>query len=138
MGNEITFSLGHKVDISFMPVEPGTFVMGDEEEFNEYGWADKPKHEVMISKRFWLGEFPVTRTQWQYVMGYKTYEYTGGHNRPIENITWDEAQTFCKELNVKFGGQLPEGYEFFLPTEAQWEYACRSGFEEGYDLDEIA
>mgnify|MGYP000624620993 CR=1 FL=1 len=71
MGNEITFSLGHKVDISFMPVEPGTFVMGDEEEFNEYGWADKPKHEVMISKRFWLGEFPVTRTQWQYVMGYK-------------------------------------------------------------------
>ncbi len=39
MGNEITFSLGHKVDISFMPVEPGTFAMGDEEEFNEYGWA---------------------------------------------------------------------------------------------------
>lgn len=71
-------------------------------------------------------------------MGYKTYEYTGGHNRPIENITWDEMQTFCKKLNVKFGGQLPEGYEFFLPTEAQWEYACRSGFEEGYDLDEIA
>ena len=138
MGNEITFSLGLKVDISFMPVEPGTFVMGDEEEFNEYGWADKPKHEVVISKRFWLGEFHVTRIQWQYVLGYKTYEYTGGHNRPIENITWDEAQTFCKELNVKFGDQLPEGYEFFLPTEAQWEYACRSGFEEGYDLDEIA
>lgn len=138
MGNEITFSLGHKVDISFMPVEPGTFVMGDEEEFNEYGWADKPKHEVVISKRFWLGEFHVTRIQWQYVLGYKTYEYTGGHNRPIENITWDEAQTFCKKLNVKFGGQLPEGYEFFLPTEAQWEYACRSGFEAGYDLDEIA
>ncbi len=54
-------------------------------------------------------------------MGYKTYEYTGGHNRPIENITWDETQTFCKKLNVKFGGQLPEGYEFFLPNEAQWE-----------------
>ena len=99
MGNEMTFSLGHKVDITFMPVELGTFVMGDEEEFNEYGWAEKPKHEVTISKRFWLGEFPVTRIQWQYVMGYKSYEYSGGINRPIENITWEEAQAFCKKLN---------------------------------------
>ena len=138
MGNKMTFSLGYKVNITFLPVEPGTFVMGDEEEFNEYGWAEKPKHEVTISNRFWLGEFPVTRIQWQYVMGYKTYEYTGGIDRPVENITWKEAQAFCKKLNERFGGQLPEGYEFFLPTEAQWEYACQTGLEAEYDLNEIA
>ena len=138
MGNKMTFPLGYKVDITFVPVDPGTFVMGDEEKFNENGWAEKPKHEVTISKRFWLGEFPVTRIQWQYVMGYKTYEYTGGINRPIENITWEEAQAFCKKLNERFGGQLPDGYEFFLPTEAQWEYACRTGLETEYDLDEVA
>ena len=138
MGNKMTFPLGYKVNITFLPVEPGTFVMGDEEEFNEYGWAEKPKHEVTISKRFWLGEFPVTRIQWQHVMGYKSYEYTGGINRPIENITWEEAQAFCKKMNERFGGQLPDGYEFFLPTEAQWEYACRTGLEAEYDLDAVA
>lgn len=138
MDNEMTFTLGYKVSMTFLPVEPGTFIMGDEEEFNEYGWAVKPKHEVTITRRFWLSQFLVTRQQWRYVMGYQPYEYKAGKDLPIDNITWKEALEFCKKMTERFGSQLPDGYEFFLPTESQWEYACRTGLEPEYDLDEIA
>lgn len=129
MEKTLTFTLGHKVDITFNLIAPGTFIMGDEEEFNEYGWAKKPKHEVTISKPFYLSKFLITRQQWLYVMGYKTYEYEGEVNLPAVNMTWKEALTFTRKMNEKFDSILPEGYEFSLPTEAQWEYACQTGLD---------
>ena len=129
MKKRLTFTLGHKVDMTFNLISPGTFIMGDEDEFNELGWAEKPKHEVILSKHFYLSNCQVTRQQWQYVMGYKTYEYEGEIHLPAVNMTWKEALTFTRKMNEKFGSLLPEGYEFSLPTEAQWEYACQTGFD---------
>ena len=129
MEKRLTFTLGHKVDMTFNLISPGTFIMGDEDEFNEYGWAEKPKHEVILSKHFYLSNCQVTRQQWQYVMGYKTYEYEGDIHLPAVNMTWKEALTFTRKMNEKFGSLLPEGYEFSLPTEAQWEYACQTGLD---------
>ena len=115
MEKRLTFTLGHKVDMTFNLISPGTFIMGDEEEFNEYGWAEKPKHEVILSKHFYLSKCPVTRQQWQYVMGYKTYEYEGEIHLPAVNMTWTEALTFTRKMNEKFGSLLPET---FHPTAA--------------------
>ena len=129
MEKNLTFTLGHKVDITFNLIAPGTFIMGDEEEFNELGWAEKPKHEVILSKHFYLSKCPVTRQQWQYVMGYKTYEYEGEIHLPAVNMTWKEALNLTRKLNEKFSNLLPDGYEFSLPTEAQWEYTCQTGFD---------
>ena len=112
MEKRLTFTLGHKVDMTFNLISPGTFIMGDEEEFNELGWAEKPKHEVILSKHFYLSKCPVTRQQWQYMMGYKTYEYEGEIHLPAVNMTWKEALTFTRKMNEKFDSLLPEGYEF--------------------------
>ena len=103
MEKRLTFTLGHKVDMTFNLISPGTFIMGDEDEFNELGWAEKPKHEVILSKHFYLSKCPVTRQQWQYVMGYKTYEYEGEIHLPAVNMTWKEAITFTRKTDIFIG-----------------------------------
>ena len=73
-----------------------------------------------------MGKFEVTQAQWQAVMGNNPSSYKGD-NRPVERVSWNEAKEFCDKLNEKYAGKLPAGYKFDLPTEAQWEYACRAG-----------
>ena len=107
--------------------EPGVFFMGSpgkEKERND----DETRHEVTLTQGFFLGKFEVTQEQWKAVMGTSPSKFFGP-NRPVEQVSWDQAKRFCEELTVteQKAGRLPEGWSYDLPTEAQWEYACRAG-----------
>jgi formylglycine-generating enzyme required for sulfatase activity len=112
--------------IEMMYIPAGRFKMGSENgEPNE-----KPVHWVEISKPFLMGKYKVTQEQWKAVMGTNP-SYFQGARLPVESVSWFECQQFIRQLNAKEGG----GYR--LPTEAEWEYACRAGTTEDYagDLD---
>ena len=99
---------------------------------------DETRHEVRISRGFWLGKYEVTQGEWGVVMGTNPSDFSDcGPRCPVENVSWEDAQAFIRELNERESGS---GYEYRLPTEAEWEYAARagtSGIRYG-ELDEIA
>ena len=127
--------------IEMVKVQAGSFMMGSpEDERGRFG--DEKQHRVTLTKDYWLGKYEVTQRQWQAVMGGSNPSwYKRGGNYPVENMTWDDAKKFCDRLNNLFAGKLPRGYRFDLPTEAQWEYACRAGtttaLNNGKDLTSI-
>jgi formylglycine-generating enzyme required for sulfatase activity len=110
-------------------IAPGTFVMGSPPA--EGGRSDEsPQTRVTLTKGFWLGRFEVTQGQWQALMGSNPSIFqNAGANAPVENVLWDHAMEFCRRLTERerAAGRLPPGYAYTLPTEAQWEYACRAG-----------
>jgi formylglycine-generating enzyme required for sulfatase activity len=123
-------------------VPPGTFRMGDP---GMYADGGEP-FVVVLTRGFWMGQYLVTQAQWSAVMPFNpSHVQTDGTNRPVEMVNWDEALAFCATLQRQIGDRLPPGYRFSLPTEAQWEYACRAGTQTRYyngdtlaDLDQIA
>ena len=137
-GNNKTFTVG---DVSFtmVYVEGGTFTMGGRIEQNgEANNDEKPTHSVTLSS-YYIGETEVTQGLWQAVMGSNPSSFTGDSCLPVENVSWEDCQTFISRLNSLTGQQ------FKLPTEAQWEYAARGGSRSyGYkysgsnDLDSVA
>ena len=119
--------LSNSVNLDMVWIEPGTFMMGSPED--ELGRSDiENLHSVTLSNGFWMGKYEVTQAQYKAVMG-NNVSYFSGDNRPAECVTWYNAMEFCANLTAseKAAGRLPEGYEYTLPTEAQWEYACRAG-----------
>ncbi len=103
----------------------GSFMMGSPE--NELGRFDnETQHKVTILKPFYIGKYEVTQSLYENLMGNNQSKFKG-ENNPIENVSWYEAKEFCKRLNTLFKDFTPKGYKFDLPTEAQWEYACRAG-----------
>jgi formylglycine-generating enzyme required for sulfatase activity len=107
--------------------KPGTFQMGspeDEEDRDD----DETLHEVTLTSGYWLGKHPVTQAQWEKVMGDNPSEYKGA-DRPVEKVSWPDVTSFCEKLTEleREAGRLPAGMAYQLPTEAQWEYACRAG-----------
>jgi formylglycine-generating enzyme required for sulfatase activity/tRNA A-37 threonylcarbamoyl transferase component Bud32 len=114
-GEVITNSLGMK----FAWVPPGSFLMGSPPG-EESRLDDETQHRVTLSKGFYLGVYPVTQAQWQAVMGSNPSRFQGD-DRPVENISWEDCQEFCKKLAAR------DGKRYRLPTEAEWEYACRAG-----------
>ena len=127
-----------------MPIPAGTFVMGDAWGVEDL-WGDfadeAPLTTVTITKPFWLGQTEVTQAQWEAVMG-NSPSYRKGANLPVERVSWNDAIAFCEKLNEMKSETLPEGYYYNLPTEAQWEYACRAGttsqfyFGNGAEIDD--
>ena len=109
-------------------IPPGTFRMGSPE--TEAGrWNDEgPQHLVTLTQGFWLANTPCTQKLWQVVRG-DNPSRSKGEQRPVENVDWNQAVAFCQGLTKRAGAacDLPEGFEFRLPTEAEWEYACRAG-----------
>ncbi len=108
---------GTAITFSFIP--PGVFLMGSpfgEEERDD----DESQHRVTLTQGFFLGVTPVTQAQWRAVMG-SDPSYFKGANRPVENTSWEDGQEFCQRLSQQ------DGKPYRLPTEAEWEYACRSG-----------
>jgi len=104
-------------------IEPGTFMMGspkDEPERESWG-GDETLHQVTLSEGFWLGATTVTQELWQAVVGDNPSKVQGDQ-RPVERVSWEDVQKFMVQLNK----EIP-GLELVLPTEAQWEYACRAG-----------
>lgn len=120
-------ALGGGVDLNLVAVPGGFFSMGSH---NEGGYADEgPLHPVLIEK-FWLGQFPVTQAQWRAVMGSLPPCRFHGDDWPVETICWNEAVEFCQRL------ALLTGRPYTLPSEAQWEYACRAGTSTPFNLGE--
>lgn len=86
-------------------------------------------HPVILTKGFYLGKYEVTQEQYEKVMGKNSSQFKGD-KLPVEQVSWNDAVEFCDELNKK--ERIPRGWEFALPTEAQWEYACRAGTTTAY------
>lgn len=114
----VTIDLGGDITMEFVLIHPGSFLMGSDKD----GAANGPVHKVNITKPFYLGKYEVTQEQWLAVMGYNPGTFPGLKN-PVQHVYWDECQTFLRKL----AGDAVHGPAFKLPTEAQWEYACRAG-----------
>jgi formylglycine-generating enzyme required for sulfatase activity len=116
----------NSIGIEFVLIPAGTFMMGSPDSDPEARDNEKPAHQVTLSQAFYLGKYTVTQAQWEAVMGTNPSELKGA-DRPIENVSWDDAQAFMQKLNER------EGVDHYrLPTEAQWEYACRAGSSTRY------
>jgi formylglycine-generating enzyme required for sulfatase activity len=119
-------------------IPPGSFLMGSPEDEPGRQENEGPQHRVTISKGFWMGETPITQAQWRAVVeaaGFRISQgfasklnpapshYKGPSNLPVERVNWHDCTGFCRLLDAL----LPDGPGFHLPTEVQWEFACRAG-----------
>jgi formylglycine-generating enzyme required for sulfatase activity len=109
-----TEDLGNGITLDIVAIPGGTFEMGSKEEENE-----QPIHRVTVAP-FWMGKFPITQEQYEAVMGTNPSTFKGA-TRPVEQVSWHDAVAFCQRLSEKLGNQ------YRLPSEAEWEYACRAG-----------
>jgi formylglycine-generating enzyme required for sulfatase activity len=122
------------VEMAFRLIPPGEFRMGT----RKTEWPDEePAHTVRILRPFWLGETPVTQEQfdiWKRAEKVEhEYFFEGQAENPAENMSWRDAITYCSWLAKTKRTKLPPGHSFVcLPTEAEWEYACRAGTETAY------
>ncbi len=120
----LIFNLSNEIRLEMIPIPAGSFVKGSP--LNELGrWNNENQLTVTIKNPFWIGKFPVTQMVYRAITKTNPSEFIGDFH-PVENITWYNANGFCNELNKILADELPEGYEFALPTEEQWEYACRA------------
>lgn len=119
---------GTKLELLLIPA--GEFQMGSTEDFRDvFGKIDdacKPVHAVRFTNPFYLGKYEVTQRQWLAVMGSNPSEHKGNVNLPVENVSWEQCQEFCKKLSDRSGRVVR------LPSEAEWEYACRAGSTSAY------
>jgi sulfatase modifying factor 1 len=130
-----TADLNATVQLQMLWVNPGTFTMGQSDISSA-----APVHDVTLSKGFYLGKYEVTQAQYQSVMTGNTdslsatpsTRYNGNANRPVETVSWDDIQIFLSRLNAQQSGNIPAGWSYVLPTEAEWEYACRAGTTTAY------
>jgi antitoxin component YwqK of YwqJK toxin-antitoxin module len=108
-------------------VKPGSFEMGSPSSEKDR-FDDETPHTVTLTQGFHLGKHEVTQSQWEKVMGSNPSEFKGGY-RPVEKVSWTDVTSFCNKLTAseRVAGRLPVGMTYQLPTEAQWEYACRAG-----------
>jgi formylglycine-generating enzyme required for sulfatase activity/alpha-tubulin suppressor-like RCC1 family protein len=125
------------VDLEMVWVEPGIFTMGSP--VTEIGRnSSETEHNVTLTRGFYLGKYEVTQAQYEAVM--KSHSdanatpsrWSGHPNRPVEKISWNDIQLFLELLNEQETGNIPAGWKYILPTEAQWEYACRAGTSTSY------
>ena len=119
--NNTYFAKSVEMELIWCP--PGSFVMGNNRE-------DSPAHSVVLSKGFYLSKYEVTQKQYEMVMKNNPSEFKG-EKLPVEMVSWRDAVSFCDSLTKK---ERKQGWEFSLPTEAQWEYACRASTRTRYSI----
>ena len=117
-GEKMTFE-ANGVSFTMIPVEGGTFTMGATSEMEDPWESEEPTHQVTLSS-YYIGETEVTQALWKAVMGSNPSNFKGD-DLPVEQVSWDDCQTFISKLNAL------TGKNFRLPTEAEWEFAARGG-----------
>ncbi|MFP4502229.1 MAG: SUMF1/EgtB/PvdO family nonheme iron enzyme [Candidatus Hydrogenedentota bacterium] len=139
-----TVDLGGGVMLDLVWIPPGEFLMGSPESEERRSDPEGPQHPVEITRGFWMGKYPVTQAQWEAVMGNNPSHFSekrlgtrvsrffGAPEKeysswPVESISWNDCREFLKALNKRFTHD-----ESRLPTEAEWEYACRAGSTTAY------
>ena len=132
-------------NLEMLRVEPGSFLMGSP--IAEPGRSgDEAQYQVTLSKQFYLGIGEVTQLQYEAVMTGNPEgldptpsRFSGYPNRPVEKVSWQDTQVFLAHLNSaeKAAGRLTEGWSYALPTEAEWEYACRAGTTSVYPWGDL-
>ena len=136
VGTPATYAsdLNASVAMEMIWVQPGSFTMGQSDISNA-----SPEHNVTLTKGFYLGKYEVTQAQYEAVMTGNSdglsatpSQYGGNADRPVEQVSWDDIQKFLTRLNAQEAGNIPAGWSYVLPTEAQWEYACRAGTTTAY------
>jgi formylglycine-generating enzyme required for sulfatase activity len=124
--SEFSFRLDDRATLTFLYVPPGSFRMGSSlVEVDRF--PDEVAHDVAISEGFYLTETEITQAQWYAIMGTEP-SYLSGANRPVEHVSWQAATEFCLKLSQTTGRICR------LPTEAEWEYACRAGSTTAYSF----
>ena len=125
-GDELTVDLGGGVKMEMVWIPAGSFMMGSPS--NEASRdSDETQHRVTLNRGYWMGKYEVTQEQWAHVMGSNPSSFKGAHN-PVEEVSWDDCQAFIKKVNGLTSGAIR------LPTEAEWEYACRAGTSTAYSF----
>lgn len=129
---ELLFAKGLGIELIWC--EPGSFFMGSPDSEEGRG-RDETLHKVTITRGFFLGKKEISQEQWEKVMK-KNPSFYKGKNLPVDSISHVDATLFCRKLNEseKKAKRLPKGMSYQLPTEAQWEYACRAGSQTIYSF----
>lgn len=129
--DNLVFSLPGGIPLEMVGIGEGTFVMGVP--LPESGNVDKTLrgnseigHKVTLTNPYWIGKYEVTQEQYESLMGHHSFTNIGPR-LPADSLSWHDARAFTDKLNEVLSEELPEGYLFDLPTEAQWEYACKAG-----------
>ena len=123
---ETTVDLGRGINLAMILIPQGKFIMGSP--LSEPGHKDDElQHQVVFSRPYFIGKYEVTQEQWEAVMGDNPSQ-TKGAKLPVTNISWNDCQNFISKLNAKTESN------YRLPTEAEWEYACRSGSKSAYSV----
>ena len=119
-------NLGQGVSVEMVLIPAGKFMMGSPE--SEFGrFPDESQYEVTLTNPYYMGKYAVTQEQWELVMGDNPSWFKGA-KLPVTDVSWEDCEEFVKKLNAKTNG----GYR--LPTEAEWEYACRAGTTTAYSF----
>ncbi len=131
---EKAFALLGGAELEMVWIEPGTFMMGSPE--SENGREDNEiQHKVTISEGFWIGKYEITQMQWEKVMNTQPWEgqvfFKKEGDYPAVYVSWNHTQEFVAKLNELEGREI-----YRLPTEAEWEYACRAGTDTAYSFDD--
>jgi len=112
----------NKLGMQFVLISSGSFLMGSPKSEKGRQWNEK-RHKVVISKSFYMGETEVTQGQWKKLVGFNPSSFSKlGRNYPVDTVSWDQCMEFIKILN-----KWEKTDRYRLPTEAEWEYACRAG-----------
>ncbi|MDW7733075.1 MAG: formylglycine-generating enzyme family protein, partial [Methanolobus sp.] len=128
--DETMFSNIYKnsIGMEFILIPAGKFEMGSPTDESNWYKNERPVHKVDIERSFYIGRFPVTQKQWKLIMNINPSRF-GGDERPVDRVSWNDAQEFIKKLNEK-----EETDKYRLPSEAEWEYACRAGTSTRYSF----
>jgi formylglycine-generating enzyme required for sulfatase activity len=120
--------LSEDIELALVSVAPGSFMMGGDPKALNYA-EDEKLHQVTLTKEYWIGRYEVTQKQFSFVIDGAELSQFKDPYRPVDNITWAAAMEFCRKLTTieQKAGNIPAGYEYRLPTEAEWEFAARGG-----------
>ncbi len=119
-GPAATLDLGNGVTLELVRISPGSFQMGSPDSEPDRDVSEGPQHAVRIKKPFYIGKFEVTQAQWKVIRQPQSHSNVGD-NFPADGTSWNDASKWCEEMSKRLGVTMR------LPTEAEWEYACRAG-----------